>query len=308
SNQSHTPFQVAAQRLHCDALLRVYDLSCQPNVFAPGCNLLVSAYNCSEKSTLGSLAQAVAGIIATRASQIDKDVLDITDGALVALWRNASSEVLAHTAVLVDSLNCNFIRQTIDDIVDGACHQLIVGLLEVRDALNLLGSLCIMLSAIMYILWLNTEQYLAKARLHRKADLQATRGGTPFDHSAVSRHLAIGSSDGSPSSTWRSANCSPEISGKCFVLNAARRSKDSPGMATFSKRSAASSSSNQVREPIQLDFDQAETAIQTNPSIKARKCVAGTCNLVERRGFGWGVADPAEGEFRCYVCASCISL
>lgn len=74
-----------------------------------------------------------------------------------------------HITALVDSSDCRVPRHAMREVVDSACYQLVFGLIRVRDSLIWLGALNILMSAMMYILWLRMTEYVAMASFRKES-------------------------------------------------------------------------------------------------------------------------------------------
>lgn len=184
------PRSEKVEKARLESFCKVFKDNCErPGKQLPlGCvsssQLLINR-SCTEQASgnatdrIAELASAMARLFAVRASAIDRQFDAATGSALLDIWDNAYNDVLVDAAKLADAMNCKYIRSSLQRLTDTACDELVVAVLEIKNAMQLLGSLCIVLCAVLYILWLRTWQYVVKAREHREGSIRAQSGGCP---------------------------------------------------------------------------------------------------------------------------------
>lgn len=177
-----------------EARLKSFCKAFKANCERPGKQLPLGCVNssqllinrsCTEQASgnttesLAELAWAMARLFEVRASAIDRQFDAATGSGLLDIWDSAYNNVLVDAAKLADAMNCKFIHSSLRRLTDTACDELVVAVLEIKNAMQLLGSLCIALCAVLYLLWLRTWQYVVKAREHREGSIRAQSGGCP---------------------------------------------------------------------------------------------------------------------------------
>lgn len=198
--------------------------------FDPGtCDaaLLSSAAGMPDDSSSAFAQQSyytgLSALLQERVKRLDEGVGNVTRTALVDLWGVLGEDILGRVAALADSTDCRVPREALHEVVDGACFLVVFGLISIRDCFVWLGALTLLMSIMMYILWLRMTEYVALAEVHRNCLSKASTGGTAMNLTDISRQLAVGAmvADGAPDLEAKHGSPSSSVSPQGLPLRAA---------------------------------------------------------------------------------------
>lgn len=196
-----TAVGTAVTAMQCVGMQMSYAYSCDVNNagiaagngsnYPPMCSSPAQAPTCvASPSNFGSLRQDWINVMASRTAYLDAALVNFANQAFPNLWALLKADVLQHMVQLADNLDCKFLKPAIEAVIEGACYEIVGGLIEVQRALLMLSILCFFMSAVMYILWLRITQFRTLALEQKRMRAQAEEGGIEIDTSGKSRGKA----------------------------------------------------------------------------------------------------------------------